>query len=767
MFNLVGRSRSLMEGKGVGRRAAAKAPVTHVPDEPLHGGPETVSDKTIHTRPSYNDYETPVNASKNAGQYASRPLPATPTSKAKMADRPSTSGGPGSSKTAKNDFKFDKRVSRDDFYLGSRAYGGTRSGPSASFRDQPPTPDTSPRTAPVKRFRSATTTTTTTWEPTSNSTKEVRNGNIGMALGSPSHPPNFTDTWNSQNATRPSKDSPPNASPPASRSSSVDTFDMPVSRKPTGKWKLFGLFGRKQSNQSIPAVSISDPNGLYGTNRPEEVAAASQASLSSGPKSPSRSNTTSSRKAPKHKPIVVRSQTMPLGVKADAYEKPRGREKRGDANFGRIPIALDTGVGSGPTAKPLLDVDIPDVRLERYSVMFNSVLNSNPSLLSRRQANVQKLKSVEDVVERVVEQKQRGVARRGTSPQPATRPSGLALFPTSRQGQHLMPQKLSPRMRSNTSPALLPSPSRATFHRKTPSPQRPSVVETSGLKHSRRPSPHHHHHDHYEKPGIAVTTDSHTTERESLSPSPRQFSNDQSNLILNSPTDTQLEDNDAAIPWQAWKSTSHQPPPEPKWQMISPSQKTPSTASSYASSHRKRSPSLASSSRTHITQPSDDLDDVVVVSQSQSQQQHPDSKMMKMKMTPVEISIARQISLSRQQRNMLLQPLRTGGNHPPIIPPPPPPHLRPSVSVSPDSGRKQSSTSSHAPSPASSSSSPSSRTLPPGGVVVVPVGEPGRIAETKTSTPTLVHPPDLLDPHNNVALLAQHRRSERIVLEDA
>ncbi|RYC58891.1 hypothetical protein CHU98_g7324 [Xylaria longipes] len=685
-----------MESKGVSRHADAKVPVTHVPDEqPLHGGPRTVSDNTLRTRPSYNDYETPVNTSKNADQYVSRPLPATPTSKAKMADRPSTSGGPGSRKMANNDFKFDKRVSRDDFYLGSKAYGGTRSGPFASFRGQSPTPDTNPRTAPVQRFRSAT---TTTLEPTTDSMKELRNGNIGMALGSPAHPPNFTDTWNSQNAARPSKGSLPIESPPASRSSSVDTFDMPVSRKPTGKWKLFGLFGRKQSNQSIPTVSISDPNGLYGTNRPE-IVAASQTSLLSRPKSPSRSNTTSSRKAPRHKPIVIRSQTMPLGVKADAYERPRGREKGGDTNFGRIPIALDTGVESSPAAQPLLNVEIPDVRLERYSVMFNSVLNSNPSLLSRRQANVQKLKNVEDVVERV-----EGAWSDSKS---NVASAGYKIF-----GTCLVPNK-------------------ATFNRKTPSPRRPSVVETSSLKHSRRPS-----HPHYEKPGIAVTTDVSTTERES-SPSPRQFSNDQSNLILDSPTDIEIEDHaaHAATPWQTWKPTNYQPPPEPKWQMISPSQKTPSTASSYASSQRKRSPSLASSSRTHVTQLSEDFDD------------HADGKTM----TPVEISIARQISISRQQRNMLLQPLRTGNAMPP---PPPPPLPLPSVSVSPSSGsgRKQ-----------STLSSPASRMPPP---AVVPAGEPGRIAETKTATPTLVHPPDLLDPHN-IVQLAQHRRSERIVLEDA
>ncbi|KAJ2968141.1 hypothetical protein NUW58_g10286 [Xylaria curta] len=373
MFKLVSRSRSLLEGKGVGRRAAAKAPVTHVSDEPLHGGPEFVSDKALLHTTSYNDSVTPVDTSRNADQYASRPLPDTPPHKGNMADRPNTSSGPGSKKTPKSDFNFDKRMSRDDLHIGSKTYGRTRREPYPPFRGQPPpTPDASPKAAPTQRLA----TVTSNWKSTPDLLREAGSENIGMALGSPTHPPPvFSQPWNSQNATPPGKDSHV-VSPPESRSSSVDTFDMPVTRKPSARWKLFGIFGRKQSDPPVPAISISDPNGLYGTNRPEEV--------TPDLNSPSRSNTTSSRKGPKHKPIVVRSQTMPLGV-------------QGDGKFGRIPIALDTGAEPSPASRPLLNVDIPDVRMERYSVMFNSVLNSNPSLLSRRQANVPKLKSIEDV----------------------------------------------------------------------------------------------------------------------------------------------------------------------------------------------------------------------------------------------------------------------------------------------------------------------------------------------------------------------------------
>ncbi|GAP90391.1 hypothetical protein SAMD00023353_4900390 [Rosellinia necatrix] len=712
MYNLVSRSRSLIEGKGVGRHAATKTPVTQVPGEPLRGGPGTVSDKVLRT-PSYNRIVTPVDASKNVLQYASRPLPATPTSRAKMADRPSTSGGPTSGRTAKNDFKTEKRASRDDFYVGARAYGGNRSGILTPFRVQPPTPDTSPRTIPIQQFTSD----AKRRELTTNLMTEVRNGDIGMALGSPGHPPNFSDTWDMQNAAQPTRGSPPHASPPASRSSSVDTFDMPVSRKPSGKWRLFSIFMRKPSDQSVQAISISDPNGLHGTNRPEEGISAVNQAPPSDPKSPVRSNTTTSRKVPKHKPIVVRSQTMPLDGKVDTYDrKPRGGEKRGDAVPGHIPITLNTSLRPSPATGPLLNVEIPDIRMERYSVMFNSVLNSNPSLLSRRQATAQKLRSIEDAVERDEEEKPHGTARRATSPQPATRSSGLALFPTSRQTPNLAPPRLSPRLRSNTSPAFLPSPSKATFDHTTPGYQSQPAEETFDQRKPSHPLPKH-----YETPGIAVTTDSAATEQEPLPIPPPQFSNDQSSLILDSPTEIDSEGHEA-IAWQVWKPITYQAPPEPKWQMISPSQKTPSTASSYTGSYRKRSPSLASSARTHITRPSDDFDD----------RSTPDSignSDGNSKMTAVEISIARQISISRQQRK-LLQPLRTGSS-PSTSPRRKPPHASPA------------------------------RTSPMAGKTV---GESGRIAETKTSTPTLVHPTGFLDPQ---LTLAQHRKSERVVLEDA
>jgi hypothetical protein len=54
-----------------------------------------------------------------------------------------------------------------------------------------------------------------------------------------------------------------------------------------------------------------------------------------------------------------------------------------------------------PTDKPLLDVSIPNITLDRYSVMFNSLLQSNSNrtsnLLVRRQGNAEKLKPLNEL----------------------------------------------------------------------------------------------------------------------------------------------------------------------------------------------------------------------------------------------------------------------------------------------------------------------------------------------------------------------------------
>ncbi|KAI0154952.1 hypothetical protein GGR57DRAFT_101090 [Xylariaceae sp. FL1272] len=737
MFKLVSRSRSLLEGQGGGLPApAAKASVT--PD-PRHGGPGGVSDGPILRSISYNG---PValladdSTCKSAHRYASRPLPLPPPLNSSMAERPSTSGGLSSKKSGKSDFNFNnKRVSRDDFYLETKSYGRSRAKTFGPSQGQLQTPDASPRSVSTARFANA----TTVRKPSLDLLNVARHEDIGMALGSPSHAPAGPITWRT-NTLQHGQDASPYVEAPVSRSSSVDTFDMPVQRKP-GKWRLFGMFGRKHSDQSVPAISISDPNGLKHAN-PAEGQAAKAIEPQPEVKSPARSNTSASRKTPRHKPIVVRSQTMPLGM--SNHEPPKETTRKKDVKFESIPIALDTGPTVNSTPGPLLNVEIPDVRMERYSVMFNSVLNSNPSLLTRRQANVQKLKPIEDVNEHNEEHPRPTVPRRATSP-------GLALFPTDRKARHIAP-KLSPRHRTNSSPALLSSPSQPSFdHSVHNHPRRPSRDEASGHARIQTRGPSHDSHK-KEPHTTAERPRPEPTANHQFHAEPHHFNPEESSLILESPTYySDSEQSPTTVRSHALKPAAQYIAPSPKWQMMSPAQKTPSTATSQKTpstaasstssatsvsnnSYRKRSPSVASSAQAAITRHTQDHDDATMLGVGVE-------KTSALKLTPVEISIARQISISQQQRKML-QPLRT----------------KSSRDGSGGVSRSENRSGSVSGQSQTARASPA-RTSPVAGVAM---GNSGRIAETKTSTPTLVHPPESL----SVKMDARQRRSQVAVVEE-
>jgi hypothetical protein len=108
---------------------------------------------------------------------------------------------------------------------------------------------------------------------------------------------------------------------------------------------------------------------------------------------------------------------------------------------------------------PLLDVSLPDITMERYSVMFGNLLQSDPSrssLLVRRQGNAEKIKPLQELSAKVhvhnsgsVEceltsqqdnQKDESAAnhnlqRRVTSPTPASGSPRLSLFPSTNPGR--------------------------------------------------------------------------------------------------------------------------------------------------------------------------------------------------------------------------------------------------------------------------------------------------------------------------------------------
>ncbi|GKT48571.1 uncharacterized protein ColSpa_08752 [Colletotrichum spaethianum] len=257
------------------------------------------------------------------------------------------------------------------------------------------------------------------------------------------------------------------------------------------------------------------------------------------------------------------------------------------------PVHVSMGVPALPP-KPsggFLNVEIPSIKMERYSVMFGNVLGQPQgshdstaeqhasqmasSLLARRQATLDRLKTINDKVIKEEEDRDRTRGRRVTSPQPLKSPAfSLSLFPaTPSESANNPPQ--SPRYRSNTSPALLSSPQRASFapaethreaaRRKTPSPE------------TRSRQPH-------QPPEPAA--------REIV------FDPEHSGLTLESPTtDDEFEEIHLT---EQLKPTIY----EPAWQMVTPSNSTaPSSAAPSAKDH---SPASVSSVQTHMTKPSFD-----------------------------------------------------------------------------------------------------------------------------------------------------------------
>ncbi len=564
----------------------------------------------------------------------------------------------------------------------------------APIRGQLPTPEASPPyNAPT--FAAV---------PGRMATPESLSGEIqiGMALGSPGHPapPAIPAAWEQ-------------FAPKVDASPETEAVGEPVlQRTKTTRRKLFAFFGGGKKHQDTPRVTI------------ESSETGSTLMTSALSVSRSSSNATTGKKAPKYQPIIVPTNSEPSALSpipvVPETRTPRFLRTKASEPVMRKPSVK--GFSSQDTlrpppavspiarsASPFLDIEIPDIKMERYSVMFGSVLNPQQppsSLLARRQATLDRLKTINDKL-REEDAKEAARQKRKTSPQPVKSPA-FSLFPQSTPSAKKpeSPRKLSPRMRSNTSPAVLPSPVQPTFEH---DPMRAERGKGNFLKvNPLRVNP-------------TKTKRVEPPVREQLEPAqPKvvQFDPTRSNLFLDSPTDdAEFEDNTGRLA-EPFRPNI----PEPQWQMISPpSSAAPSTASSAASSLRKLSPpSSVSSVQTHLTKPSvDDIDEA-------------DDNIK----SAVEISIARQISISRQQRQ-LLRPLKTN-----IVTVPS------SASASASAQLAKTGTT------RSNTSSPQ-RTSP-----VKKLAKNEKLQETKSATPTLVHALETADP-----TLMRHRKSERVVLE--
>ncbi|CAK7223101.1 hypothetical protein SCUCBS95973_005063 [Sporothrix curviconia] len=743
------------------------------------------------------------------------------------------------SQTITSTAAFDRRISRDDLYLGTRA-PAARSGvfhvplrtqpatveEAGGFDlgldlDLPPAPTASASAWPARRAT-----------PESLMSGEIQ---IGMALGSPvrTSPPEPMSSFRqlqraqtdrmqrSEPATRaawqlqePAQTYASQAAPSEQQSEqpvagAKTTNDAPVQRSKTTRRKLFGLFGSKRhhdpvkstltsttSNHSLVASDSSSVVMTAAAPTASSSASASAATLSSAERPVTRSGNR------KHQPIIVQivpepatttnikanssnlpalSQTAPLQPAA-APEASNGKEGgRGMRPFlrskasepvirkktdisGPMPLGLGNNtmtnlnsayksndlnvppmISSSSNihlmpppmlgASPYLDVEIPEARLERYSVMFGNVLGSSQSwqpassLLARRQATLDKLKTINDRIHQ--EDLERnyvaatavdamatinglpspGLQRRATSPH-VTRSPGFSLFPgRSPSAGHAHGPLPSPRLRSNTSPVASRSPMRSDFEFLQP----PGMAVTTQQQQKQSPSTQQRYNNiNNNNPlrgnplGVVnrkeLPMKSKTMPVISMSSSPSaeasrsviRFDPSQSSLILDSPTEME---------YPAAEQVQHQQQPfkpviqEPHWQMISPPSSTGSSSSgSSGSSGSSNSRSKASGSPASTAS----LEFTV---------EEPDKELK----SAVEISIARQISISRQQRQ-LLRPLKTNN-------------------------LAAMSTSSSSLAAIPSGNTPISATSSPARSATLRLGRNERLQETKTSTPTLVEAP--------------------------
>jgi hypothetical protein len=325
------------------------------------------------------------------------------------AVRPSTSGGPG-----ERPFMFHRK---------------TNLAPSIYSQDH------------IHSFQSPTTSTTVLYSP--DATKE--RGVIGIALGSPTSGSHWkTSPQAAVSTADPNLTNFPMATLNHSNDSSASLSSRPEAPKTKlSRWK--SLFRKApptqlekpsfyQLAQTVAAAPRADSHHdeeivesqVY---QPEEKEREKLRSVSPPtyrpnirasrkwapgefipPQSPPEASATRDRamtlgNVPSHGPkkSMQRSFTTPtLGARGVADEvPPMPQVERSDTSTKKLP---QNPIGSVDDGGPLLDVSLPDITMERYSVMFGNLLQSDPSrssLLLRRQGNAEKIKPLQELSAKV------------------------------------------------------------------------------------------------------------------------------------------------------------------------------------------------------------------------------------------------------------------------------------------------------------------------------------------------------------------------------
>ncbi|KAF2027395.1 hypothetical protein EK21DRAFT_72011 [Setomelanomma holmii] len=405
-------------------------------------------------------YQSPTPISRAEGEI--EPL--------EVAVRPSTSGGPGDRRTL--------------FHM--------KTNPAASIHSQNDLTFFLP---------SESTTVLYTEEP-----RDSREGIIGIALGSPTAGSHWTSTPQASTVDVTSLD----LTQLTSASMQYNSFPSPppgrqeAPRSKLGRWKsLFRKAPPVPPQQEKPSFyqltqTVMGPRAVRADSHHDSESIESQVKINHEqhtgrtPSPPTfKANIRASRtfSSPRSPPEVVRNRARAFTAGA-LPSNPRESVQRSATtpfpssnviqDFPALP-KLNSSMSNQHTPTlasntPLLDVSIPDITLERYSVMFNGLLQSNSNrtsnLLVRRQGNAEKLKPLNELSVKENEQESPmdyKLQRRATSPRIPSPSPRLSLFPNTGNSRAASPRSASvPRAvktlhRFKTAPEK--SPLRHTFSR--------------------------------------------------------------------------------------------------------------------------------------------------------------------------------------------------------------------------------------------------------------------------------------------------------------
>jgi hypothetical protein len=213
---------------------------------------------------------------------------------------------------------------------------------------------------------------------------------IGIALGSPTATSHSTSASTSQVASDNLAQN-----PQMDRYGNTSAVTLGTTREPTkpkvSRWKSF--FRKASSPLSMSQSSPREKQPFYQLDQPAAAARAdSPHDASPVSESKSRQEEQASSVSPTAYDPEIRASRKTSVVYGGSETGPDGQARQRAAT-----------APSQPSTPGLLDIAIPDIQMERYSVMFSGVLgpSNRSSLLERRQPNAEKVKPLNQLTAKV------------------------------------------------------------------------------------------------------------------------------------------------------------------------------------------------------------------------------------------------------------------------------------------------------------------------------------------------------------------------------